>query len=289
MWFFFAITFAVVSSVGAIIAKRVMREVDEYLYLTVGGLFTIPFLFIIVIYFYQIPRVDLIFTWAILGSVIIGIFAAIFAYRAIKISEISLVSPISAFNPAFTALIAFTVLGETLDFKKILGIIIICFGAYLLGVSKGEGGLLKPLKALLINKGIQLSLAAYFIWALTPIFEKTAIFHTTPQTPPFVSLVGMGLSTFIFGALSIKFSRNNFPKIKKFIPLFLIGGILGSIAQSSAMIAFSLGNLGLVTAIFKLSMIFTVLLGWLFFKEKNIKNRFLGAAVMLIGVFLLAA
>lgn len=51
--------------------------------------------------------------------------------------------------------------------------------------------------------------------------------------------------------------------------------------------AFSLTKLGYATAIFTLSMPFTVILGWLFFKEKDIKARFLGSVVMLIGVILL--
>ena len=287
MWFLYSLTFAFITSISTIIAKRIMRELDEYLYLAIASVFTAPFLFLSVVYFYELPKVDEIFIRSVLISSTIGTFAAIFAYRAIKISEISLISPISAFNPVFTTLISFAVLGEVVSTKRGMGIIVICLGAYLLELSKSNGDLLKPIKALLTNKGVQLSLAAYFLWAITPIFEKTAIQHTFPQTPPFVALVGMAVTGTVFSVLSMKNSRIYFRRAKKFIPLFFLLGILGGIGLTSAMLAFSLTNLGFATAIFKLSILFTVIFGWLFFKEKNIKDRLLGSIVMLVGVFLL--
>lgn len=287
MWFPFALVFALTTSISVIIAKRIMREVDEYLYLAFASFFTVPFLLLSVIYFYEIPSVDLIFIRSMLASSAIGVVAAIFAYRAIKISEISLVSPISAFNPVFTTLISFAVLGEIVSARQGFGIIIICLGAYLLEVSKASGDFLRPIKALLISKGVQLSFIAYSLWAVTPIFEKIAILHTFPQTPPFMALVGIIVTGTVFFALSLRYSRGYFERVKKFVPLFLISGVLGGIGLTSAMLAFSLTNLGFATAIFKLSIIFTVIFGWLFFRERSIRDRLLGSAVMLVGVFLL--
>ena len=287
MWFFFALTFAITSSFGSIIAKKVMREIGEYLYLWLAGIFTIPLLFLIVIYFYQIPQFDKVFLYAIGASILLDVLAAIFAYRAIKISDISLVAPISAFNPVFTAIISLIILREALDLRGWIGILLICGGAYLLYLSKAQKDLTSPIKSLLANKGIQLSLMAYFIWALTPIFQKTAILHTNPVTPPFVSLFGMLGTNAIFGLLAIRSSQGNFGVVKKLSPLFIIVGLLGAIGQAAAFTAFSLTNLGFATAVFKLSMIFTVILGWLFFKEENIKDRLLGSLVMLAGVVLL--
>ncbi len=291
MWFWFALLFAITSSLGMIISKRIMRAMDEYWCLWISGLFTLPFLFLIVIYFYHIPHVDRIFFFAVGTSIILDIMAAVFAYRAIKISEVSLVAPLSAFNPVFTAIISFVFLRELVSLKELAGIVVICIGAYLLGISKTQKSLLSPIKTLLTNKAVQLSLMAYFIWAITPIFQKIAIFHTNPPTPPFVSFSGMVGTAFFFGILATKFSHSSFngikSSIKKFLPLFLLLGVLAGIGQTAAFVTFSLTKLGLATAIFKLSMIFSVVLGWIFFKEKNIKDRLIGSIVMLMGVFLL--
>ena len=66
-----------------------------------------------------------------------------------------------------------------------------------------------------------------------------------------------------------------------------MNGFLGGVGMTSAFNAFNLGKLGLVTAVFKLSVIFTIVWGAIFFQEKNIRNRLLGSMVMLVGVILL--
>lgn len=289
MWFPFALTFALVSSLGVIIAKRIMEEADEYFYLFVGGLFTLPFLVFIILLFYEIPRVDNVFLLAVVAGSVIGVVAAVLAYHAIKISEISLVAPLAAFNPVFTAILAVFFLGEIVDFRGWAGIFLVVVGAYLLELSRMKSGWLAPLKSLSLNKGVRYSLAAYFIWAITPIFEKTAILHTEPQVPPFASLAGMLVSVAVFAILLPRLSqtRNHLKIVKNFLPLFLLVGLLGGLGQASAFIAFSLTDLGFATAIFKTSILFTVILGWLFLKEHNIKERILGSVIMILGVALL--
>lgn len=287
MWFPFALTFAIVTSLTVIIAKRIMKEADEYLYLWLNNLFTLPFLLAIVLIFYQIPRIDRSFILATVGAVAISVVAAILAYRAIKISEVSLVNPISSFNPVFTAIISFIVLGEKISFRGVLGILLVVGGAYLLQISESKKGALAPIKALASHRGVQLSLVAYFLWAITPSLEKTAIFHTSPQVPPFASLAGMVGAIALYTPIVAQVSKKPIDIARRHLKLFVLSGFLGGIGMTAAFTAFSLANLGLVTATFKLSMIFTVVLGWLFFKEKEIKSRLLGSIVMLIGVVLL--
>lgn len=287
MWFLFALTFALTSSLGVIIAKRVMKEVDEYLYLWLVNIFTLPFLLIIILYFFQIPNIDSIFLSSMAAAVVIGSAGAIFAYRGIRISDVSLVNPISSFNPIFTAIISFLFLGEKLDNGGVIGILLVVFGAYLLNLSKSKKGVFEPFMALAKHKGVQLSFLAYFLWAITPTLEKTAILHTTPQVPPFASFVGMVGSIVVFTPFVVRFSARPIRLIKKNLGFFILAGALGGIGLASAFIAFSLTNLGFATAIFKLSMLFTVIFGRLFFKE-DIKDRLIGSLIMLVGVYLLA-
>ncbi len=59
------------------------------------------------------------------------------------------------------------------------------------------------------------------------------------------------------------------------------------LTQWAAFTAFSLQNVGIVTSIFKLSALFTILWGFLFFKEERIWERLLGAGVMIGGTLML--
>lgn len=287
MWFPFALIFALTISGIFVIAKRVMKETDEYTFLFFSGLLTIPVLFLIVVYFYEIPAIDSTFLQATAVAVLFNVGAAVLAYRAIKLADISLVSPIAAFNPVFTSLMGAAILGETMGVKGSAGIGLVVLGAYILQVSASQKSLLEPIKKLVTTEGVQLSFMAYFLWAVTPAFQKIAIMHTQPQVPPFASLAGIIGSVAVFGLLANKYSRNVKRVVRKYIKLLVLAAVLGGVGQAAAFIAFSLTKVGFATAVFQTSMIFTVLLGWLLFKERDIRDRFAGAAVMLAGIYLL--
>ena len=125
MWFYYAFGFAFIGSIGTVIAKKILKRMDEYSFIVFGNLFALVPLLIIILSFYQLPKIDNTFILATVGSVSIAFFAVLLAYRAIKISEISLISPISAFNPVFTSIISFFTLKEVLDQKNIIGIVLI--------------------------------------------------------------------------------------------------------------------------------------------------------------------
>lgn len=285
MWF--AIGFALTSSVSAVVFKQIMREADEYLALFAAGVMALPVLMAIILIFYQIPKVDGTFLGATGVAVVIDVVAAVMAYRAIKISEISLVSPVSAFNPVFTVVISWLALSERVSGRGLVGILLVVTGAYLLNIAKAKKGWAAPFKALAKHRGVRLSLAAYFLWAITPIFQKTAIVHTLPQVPPFASMMGMAGCLIFYGGLTRKYSKKPLMVVKNNLKLFLLAGVLGGVGQTVAFVTFSLTSLGMATAVFKSGMIFTVMWGWIFFKEKNIKDKLLGSAVMLAGVVLL--
>ena len=287
MWFLYALLFAAITAITIFLAKKIMQETGEYLYLFISNLFALPFLFILILTFYQIPKVDNTFWINTLIAMLLGVIGGILAYKAIRIEDISLVSPIAAFNPVFTALIALIFLNETIIPRGWLGIALICAGAYLLEISKSKEGIFKPLSALFTNRGVQLSFIAYFLWAITPIFQKTAIFHTYPQVPPYTSFIGMIGSVVLLSAICKNSLSKAVKFTKKYLALFLLLGILGGIGQAAAMLAFASANLGFATAVFKLSIIFIVIVGWIFLKEKNIKDRLIGSSVMLGGVLLL--
>ena len=287
MWFTYALAFAVISSFSVIVAKKVMRDVDHFTYLLVVSILTAPFLLAFAVIFFDVPSLDAVFWRATLTGTLISVAGSLLVYKAIRESEISLVNPISAFNPVFTAIIAFFILGEAIGFKGFLGIAVVVMGAYVLQISKSKRGLLEPIKALAKHKGVQLSFIAYFLWAITPSFEKTAILHTFPQNPSFAAFVGKTISIFLLAAVALKKSSTPFKKILLNWKLILLDGVFGGVGIAVAFMAYSLAPLGYATAIFKLSVIIVPILGWKFFKEANVKERILGSVIMLTGVILL--
>ena len=287
MWFFYALAFAVISSFSIIIAKKVMKDVDQYAYLLLVSIFTFPFLFLSSLAFYGIPRLDPGFWMPTITGTAISVLASLLVYKAIRESEISLVNPISSFNPVFTTIVSFIFLGEKLKFTDTLGILLIVLGAYFLQLSKSKEGLFAPFTALVNHKGVRLAIVAYLLWSITPAFEKTAILYTSPQNPPFAAFIGKTVAILLLVPVAWKKSITPIRKALVSWKWILLDGILGGLGISAAFIAYSLSPLGIATAVFKLSVIIVPVLGWLFFKEKGIKERLAGSFVMLLGVIFL--
>lgn len=259
-----------------------------FLLILAQGVFLSPFMLFIILFSGEIPHPFSSFYSLVFIAAILDFFAAIFSIYAIKTSPISLIAPISSFNPVFTTIIAFFTLHEILSTTKLLGILIIVLGTYLLNISELKGGLFAPFKKLFTNRGVLFFLLANLIWAITPIFQKQAIFQTKPAIPLFTSFFeGLVVTTFFIPVVLAK-TKNQIPQIQKNWKLLLFLGFFGALAQWAAFTAFSLASLGVVTAIFKLSTLFTVILGGVFLKEERIKERLLGASVMLLGAILLA-
>ncbi len=286
MWFVYSLFFAFWTSIGIIILKHITKGFKPASLAITVNIFTIPFMVILVLLFFRIPEVSLNFFKFVLMSSVLDATAAILYFKALTISPVSLISPISSFNPVFTLVFALILLGETPTPVKFLGILVIVAGSYLLNISSIKQGILRPFKDLYTHRGVQLFLIVNLIWGFTPILQKQAIFETLPVTPIFPSLIGAIIVTLFLFPFAF---REKVPdaSFKKYAKWFLILGPFTALATLAAFTAFSLTNLSYVTAIFKLSTLFTVILGALFFKETNIKERFAGAAVMVSGTFLL--
>ena len=278
MWVWYSLFFAFASSIGISITKKLTSRMNFLLLILAQGVFLSPFMFLIIFLSGGFPNPFPSFYPLILIAAILDFFAAIFSMYAIKTSPISLISPISSFNPVFTTIIAFLMLHEILSPTKILGVVIIVLGAYLLNVSELKEGMLLPFKKLFTNRGVLFFLLANLIWAITPIFQKQAIFQTKPVVPLFTSFFeGLVVMAFFIPFVLAK-TKNQIPQIKRNWKLLLLLGPVGALAQWAAFTAFSLASLGAVTAIFKLSILFTIIFGGVFFKEERIKERLLGGS-----------
>lgn len=287
MWFLLSLFFALWTSISISVLKKLTIHVSPLPLLLVSNLLTLPFMFLIILLSGGIPQVTSNFYLLILASAMLDSVAFAASINAIKMSSISLISPISSFNPVFTTIIAAWTLGETPTITKLLGILIIVFGAYLLNISDIKGGLMMPFIRLFSNRAVLLFFLANFIWAITPIFQKQAIFQTIPSRPLFASFFGVILVSLFLTPFALKSFGKSINKIKQNIWWFLFLAPFAALAQWAAYTAFSQINVGYATAIFKLSTLFTILWGALFFKEERIKERLLGASVMIMGTILL--
>ncbi len=243
----------------------------------------------------HIPRLDGIFVAALLASALLNWAATLLSTVALSKADASLVSPLLTFNPAFTLLIAWLLLGEVPGLRQTLGVAVVLLGAYLLEVEAVRTHLLAPLRLLLRRPGALLAMLASALWGTTTVLEKLAIDHMTPPSGPVVALLGTFLMVALLtpGALWTRSredtQEHRWKGLAAHPRALSLAILMAGIAPLFGFTAIALGLVGYVTTLFKLSAVLTILWAWWFLGEGQIRSRLLGVGVMIVGGFLVAA
>lgn len=288
MWIIFALSAALLASFNPIINKRLLADTDVSVVAWAGQAFGLPLLGLnLVLFFGPLPSVDGWFFIGILGSAILNTLAHLTATQALKEGDVSLVAPLFVFSPAVTLLVSSFMLKEIPQLLPLIGVGLIIIGAYLLDLSNWQNAF-EPLRAIVHKRTLWLAIAASVLWGITPVFEKTAIQHTFPENPTAAAFGALLALTLIL--LPIMFSRANQPLTQIRIRWrgFVALGFIGGIAPLFGYAAFSLGLVGYVSAMFKMSSVFALLWAFLFLREKGVPRRLPGAVVIVIGAILIA-
>lgn len=287
-WFWFALIFAIWSSLSLPIVKKVTKTVNPVVFLFLSNLFIIPVMFVAILIMGGFPNITPLFLLFIAIAGVLDAVAFAASFWAIKLSPISLISPISAFNPVFVMVFALIGLSEVPTPQKLIGVCIVVIGAYILNISDTKVGFIAPFKKLFSDRGVQLFLLTNFLWGITPIFQKQAIMQTSPTMPLAASFMGIVFATlFVCPFILLRHSRAVIPSIKPNLGWLVLMAPFSVLAQFAAYQAFALTNVGYATAAFKLSILFTILLGGFVFKEDRLWERLLGAFVMVLGTLLI--
>ncbi len=244
----------------------------------------------------NLPQVDGIFLLALLGSAVLNGMATLLSTVSLAKADASLVSPLLTFNPAFTLLLAWPALGEVPGLRQTIGVAVVLFGAYVLDVEEARTGALAPLRVLVERPGTLLALIASALWGVTTVLEKLAIEHVTPPSGPLVALLGTALLVVLLtpGAFwsskrtDASTSRGTWGGLRTHAGIFMVAALIAGVAPLFGFSAIAFGLVGYVTALFKLSAVLTILWAKLFLGEGNVRQRLLGALVMVVGGILIA-
>jgi drug/metabolite transporter (DMT)-like permease len=283
-WFLLSLTAALGLATTDALTKRFLSDLPPYRMGVVRILSTAPWM-VLALFFLPSAVPDRTF-WLAIATALPLELAAFFLYmRALKLSPLSLSLPFLAFTPIFMILTGRVILGESIRPGGVLGILLIVLGAYVLNLSKMKSGLLGPIRAVIREPGSWIMLLVSFIYSLTAPIGKVAVLHSNPWF--FAAVYNLVLSVIIVslwpmaaggaGARSI-FARP--------VPMLLIG-LTAAVENLAHMMAIAQVEAAYMIAVKRLSLLFGVLYGAWWFGDHNIRERLAGAAIMILGVFLI--
>ncbi|MBT3880511.1 MAG: EamA family transporter [Candidatus Scalindua sp.] len=284
IWFVYAFVCALSLATADALSKKALDDnIDSSIVAWVRTGYTLPFMAAI-IPFIEKPELDSVFYIAIFLAVPLDIIALLLYMKAIKVSPLSLTLPFLSLTPVFLIGTSYIILGERPDKSGFIGIVLVVIGAYLLNVHTISRGLLEPFKAIAKEQGSVLMIIVAFTFSIGACIGKIAVQHSNPI---FFSVVySFLLSLFLFLVISFR-NKQFFSKVTSRPVLFLLIGILITIMIITHVKAINLVEVAYMVSVKRLSILFGVIYGVVFFKETNIKERLLGATVMVSGIIMI--
>jgi len=178
--------------------------------------------------------------------------------------------------------------GESPSLIGLLGILVIVVGAYLLNLSTMRAGWWRPIQALYTDRASQLALLVAVLWGINSQVAKVSLDNSSAGFH--LTVVGIGGSLAFGLQLWLKRRRHTVAFIRRKVHLLFLMGAFAGISVIAQFAAYDSpgGLVAYVISIKRLSLLLGAYFGWLIFRERKIRERALGSALMLCGVVLMA-
>ena len=239
---------------------------------------------IIAIFFMGLPPRSM---WLFAGlSTILEVLYFLLLMYAYTDHDFSLIYPIArGAAPALLAVWAALFLHEIPTTGGLFGILMIVLGMVIIGSTS----LLQNHENKPHLKGIILALGVAFIISVYTLVDGTAVKGHPDSALPY-ALSMFALVPFLTTPVVVRrYGWGAFAQAwREQSWLLILGGVLGVVAYTTALFAYSFAPLNYSEAIREVSVVIGAFLGWRFLNEKLGGYRLVGAAVIFVGIVLIA-
>ncbi|MBI2613332.1 MAG: EamA family transporter [Candidatus Levybacteria bacterium] len=283
-WLTFALLNSFFDSVSSALGKRGAQKINILSVTWAQRFFGLLIIIPLAVFLKSFHPVGSPFWPALLATSILNTITSILFIKAIKDSPLSLTLPITTFTPVFLLITSPIMLGEFPKPLGVIGILSVVIGSYILNLSKRTNGAFEPIMALFKNQGSRLMLIVAVIWSITSNIDKIVVTNSNPLLASLAS----NIAILIFLTLVLWVRKVSILHILKQSKILAPIGIANGLSYAFQMTAISMTLVANVISVKRTHALFGTIWGKIFFKEENIKERFAGAFIMVIGVILIA-
>lgn len=285
MWIAFAFGSAFFAGLTAILAKIGIRNTDSDLATALRTGVVLIFSWLMAFLTAGAPNLAAISPKTYLFLILSGLSTGaswICYFKALQMGDVNKVAPIDKSSILLTMLLAFLFLGEGLNWGKVLCMVLIGAGTFLMIEKKDVGEQPKTEKHGWLFYAV---LSAVFA-ALTTLLGKVGVEHIDSNLGTAIRTVFVLLMA--WAIVFAKGKQKQIVSIDRKSWLFLIlSGVATGLSWLCYYRALKTGDASLVAPIDKLSIVFTVAFSRLVLKEKLSWKSILGLVLMVAGTLLL--
>lgn len=284
--YFFAFLTAFLAATAAILQKKLLKKEHASEFTAV---FAIINLAICIPLFFYVDYSS--FNWSGLWFVFLVSLMAATAFYLVTISvrhsEVSSISPLLVLGPGISALLSLGILKENLSFNQWLGIFVLIVGAYILQSHKHDH-ILDPIKQLIGSKYSKYVLLALLLYGFCSVSDKFIITSQNLSPVAYTAFVHLFIAINYSIFVSIKYSPKEIVlgfKDAKWVIVVVSLATLGY--RFSSLLALKQLEVGVVSAIKRLSAVMVIIVGGEIFHEHNLIQKLLACFIMIIGAVLI--
>jgi drug/metabolite transporter (DMT)-like permease len=285
IWIILSLIAAFTLAASDALTKKALSVHNEYLIAWLRLLLSLPFLYIALL-FVPVPQLKRDFYIAFIIALPLEIITLILYIKALKVSPLSLTVPFLSLTPMFLIVVAYIILGEKLTFLGAIGVLFIVAGSYTLNIKEAKKGLFEPFAAIKKEKGSIFMIITAFIYSVTASLVKMAIENSSPV---FFAATYITVIVALFTPIALYKGRDELRLICKngALKQSILPGMFHAIMLITSLIAVSLTAVAYMISVKRLSLLISVIFGFMFFKESGIRERLAGAVLMLGGFVLI--
>ena len=285
MWLALALAAALFQVLRNTAMKRLGHALDEYI--NVWGRFTflLPFALIACLVQGWPPLRAGYVGWCLAFGVCQTV-STLALSKALKLSDISLVTALWKVSLLILLGMAWITIGERPNALGVAGVLLSAAGVYFLNVSRARISPWEPLAVLVTDRGQRYTLLAALFYAPSVITIKKAILASNASMG---TLGGYLAASAIMTPIALKTSARHFAQVPRYWKAFCALGVFAALTTISQGHAYTLTLSSYVEAVKQVEILFAMAIGVLAFGEaQRVRESALGAAVMLLGMVLLA-
>ena len=217
------------------------------------------------------------------NCLLVGLFGGVgnaYVVKALQCGELSVLGPVNSWKSVVGMAVGVVVLGEVPGVWGLVGVALIIGGSYFVLVRTGE----RFSWRLLGRRDIRYRLWAMILTAVEAVFIKQVIVLSSTGVS-FIIWCWFGGA--MAAAVALIPARGRRGKVFSFragdLPLYLGVAACVGLSQYSTNAVFAGMDVGYALALFQLSAVVSVLLGWKVFRESGIVRKLIGSAIMIAG------
>lgn len=287
MWFLYALVGAVGKTYSGFFRKKIATSVSSAMYIWIANTLLLfimtPFM---ISRFTHLVDLSSDMYLVLIVAVLTNLLATKLNFEALKREELSYTAPLNAFVPLFTLIIAGLFLHEVPPKFGLSGVVLIMLGAYVISIDPKKIHWYSPFEKLFKSAGAQLSLVVAFMYAINTVTTK--IMTNDGYGSLDIFYVTSILTWVALCYVPIRKHRE-FKMIESKDKKYILSGSIAAFASGYFhILATATTFTSYATSVRRLDSILSIILGWRYLNESNIRVKLLGASCMLVGTLVLS-